>query len=303
MSEAVDNPVTAGTMLRFARELQGTHIATLAAVLKVPVSKLEALEADNYAFLSDIVFTRALAASVCRSLKIETQEILALLPQNKSQKLIQENRGLNTKIMDRSSVFNLLVFSKYLSQWIFSRSVIVGITCIFLIAAGVYLMSLQQGGDKNSFFTSALESVSSVKEAGDVINPVIVAIDQRSSILSSESGLKLPELAVAKNMLPTQVETISSTDLYRSDLNETADTPVGTAMLSASGDSWVQVKDGTGTTIMQKNLVAGENITVFSPPPLKFIIGRTNVTEVLVHGKPFDLSGVTRDNVARFEVK
>ena len=32
------------------------HIAALAVALKVPVSKLEALEADNYAVLPDTVF-------------------------------------------------------------------------------------------------------------------------------------------------------------------------------------------------------------------------------------------------------
>jgi len=33
------------------------------------------------------------------------------------------------------------------------------------------------------------------------------------------------------------------------------------------------------------------------------VIGRADATEVFVRGKPFDLAAVSRDNVARFEVK
>jgi cytoskeleton protein RodZ len=33
------------------------------------------------------------------------------------------------------------------------------------------------------------------------------------------------------------------------------------------------------------------------------VVGRSDVTEVSVRGKPFGMAAVTRENVARFEVK
>ena len=63
MSEAVASGLTAGGLLREARQASGMHIAALAGALKVPVSKLEALEADNFRELPDTVFVRALASS------------------------------------------------------------------------------------------------------------------------------------------------------------------------------------------------------------------------------------------------
>ena len=48
-------------MLRAARERQGLHIAALAATIKIPQRKLEALEADRFDELPDATFTRALA--------------------------------------------------------------------------------------------------------------------------------------------------------------------------------------------------------------------------------------------------
>ena len=51
--------MTAGGLLKEARQAAGMHIAALAVALKVPVSKLEALEADNFTVLPDTVFVRA----------------------------------------------------------------------------------------------------------------------------------------------------------------------------------------------------------------------------------------------------
>ena len=73
--------VTAGTLLRQAREAVGMDVSVLASALKVPVGKLQALEADDFTALPDAVFARALASSVCRALKIDAAPVLQGLPQ------------------------------------------------------------------------------------------------------------------------------------------------------------------------------------------------------------------------------
>ena len=86
MSEAEAPPASgsdarsAGAMLRAARERQGLHIAALAAAIKVPPAKLDALEHGRYEELTDNTFVRALAQSVCRVLKIDPKPVLDLLP-------------------------------------------------------------------------------------------------------------------------------------------------------------------------------------------------------------------------------
>ncbi|MES2412632.1 MAG: RodZ domain-containing protein [Pseudomonadota bacterium] len=87
--------ITPGTLLRQAREAAGLHIAALAVSLKVPVKKLEALEADRFDLLPDAVFVRALASSVCRTLKIDASPVLQLLPQTSSPKLNYQGLGIN----------------------------------------------------------------------------------------------------------------------------------------------------------------------------------------------------------------
>src|SRR5262245_4186241 len=93
---------SAGAMLRAAREKQGLHIAVLAATIKVPRPKLEALEADRYEELPDVTFTRALAQTMCRALKIDAEPVLARLPEGGTHKLEPIGGGLNTPFRDPS---------------------------------------------------------------------------------------------------------------------------------------------------------------------------------------------------------
>lgn len=86
---------SAGELLKHAREAAGLHIAALAVSLKVPVKKLEALEANRLDLLPDAVFIRALASSVCRTLKIDATPVLARLPQTNAPKLTYQGVGIN----------------------------------------------------------------------------------------------------------------------------------------------------------------------------------------------------------------
>jgi transcriptional regulator with XRE-family HTH domain len=95
-----DGP-SAGAMLRAARERNGIHIAVLAATIKVAPAKLEALEADRIEDLPNASFARALAQSVCRSLKTDARPILAALPPPDADLLGKPVGPLNTPFRER----------------------------------------------------------------------------------------------------------------------------------------------------------------------------------------------------------
>lgn len=87
---------TAGALLRQYREAVGLSVDLLAPTLRVPVSKLVALEADRLDDLPDVMFARALALAVCRQLKADAAPVLALLPGQDVSRLASKNeRGLD----------------------------------------------------------------------------------------------------------------------------------------------------------------------------------------------------------------
>ena len=84
---------------------------------------------------------------------------------------------------------------------------------------------------------------------------------------------------------------------------DSIDGKVQLLVLRARSESWVQVRDATGVTTLQKILTAGESVVVPGKPPLSVVIGNAEATEALIRGNALDLAPISKDNVARFEVK
>ena len=109
MSETAENPPQpqdGSALLRQARERSGVHVAALAVALKVPVRQLEALEQGRFDLLPDHTFARALAASVCRHLKVDPAPILAALPQG-VPRAVSVNVGINEPFRSSTPVGGL----------------------------------------------------------------------------------------------------------------------------------------------------------------------------------------------------
>src|SRR6185436_2124266 len=127
-------PSSAGAVLRRAREARGLHIAALAATLKVPQSKLEALEADRYQDLPDATFARALARSVCRVMKLDAAQVLILLPTSGAEaSLDRVTPGLNQPFRARS-----VSQDPALSTALLKRPAVLGVGVLLIAAVAVY---------------------------------------------------------------------------------------------------------------------------------------------------------------------
>ncbi|MDB5752694.1 MAG: hypothetical protein JWP65_3115, partial [Ramlibacter sp.] len=77
----------------------------------------------------------------------------------------------------------------------------------------------------------------------------------------------------------------------------------GVVVFRTSGSSWVQVTDAKGTSVLRRLMEAGETVAADGALPLTVTVGNMQATEVQVRGQPYNLAPVSRDNVARFEVK
>ena len=141
--------MTAGGLLKEARQAAGMHIAALAVALKVPVSKLEALEADNYAVLPDTVFVRALASSVCRTLKIDAAPILLLLPQSQSPRLSVDSAGINAPVKGSAGKSSASSSASFAGSGSGSRSMVLVVLALLLGAVVLFSAFTQdrKGGD------------------------------------------------------------------------------------------------------------------------------------------------------------
>ena len=140
--EQAQTPTSAGAILRKAREDARVQLPTMAATLKVPEHKLEALEADNYEAFSDHVFMRALAMGMCRTLHIESEPVLALLPRSELRSLANTGPGINEAVKERGRF--KAAGTPLDSRGSGSRKVAAGVLVLLAAAAAVYFIPFHQ---------------------------------------------------------------------------------------------------------------------------------------------------------------
>jgi cytoskeleton protein RodZ len=284
------NTETAGSMLRVAREAAGLHVAALAVAMKVPVKKLEALEADRLDLLPDAVFVRALASSVCRNLKIDAAPVLARLPQHDVPRLGDAQRSINTPF-HRSGDGRVWALPSSVKQPAL-------VLAMLLVLAALALWTLPDWYSYSKEQTVPLFDEPAQATSTVPVEPFVVPAPD--SLAGRSVEVAVPVLAASDAVVAEPSTTTASAVV--SDVTPKLSGDI-VLMLTARGSSWVEVTDAKGQILVRRNLSSGESVTPVGQLPLSVVVGRADVTDVVVRGKPLDLVGSSRDNVARFEVK
>ena len=289
---------TAGILLRRAREASGLHIAALAVAMKVPVKKLEALEADRLGDLPDAVFVRALAGSMCRALKIDPVPILSRLPQSAMPKLDRDERGINmpfdtSRMQYGNSVLHLV--SRPAALWV-----------IGLLVAALLVVYFPE------VHTASQAVIATVPAVDNVALNTPEATHAMSNIPSaSGTDVAVAQASAAAMAVPTAIPAKAASEVVAVSL---AAVPVAVPVqlpisnndllvFKAKSTAWVRVSDAKGAVQFEKTLAAGETATASGVLPLGIVVGNVSGTELLVRGQTFNLEEVAKNNVARFEVK
>lgn len=312
MTDASEMPsgATAGAMLRAAREKQGLHIAALAASIKVTPRKLDALEHDRYDELPDATFTRALAQTVCRSLKIDPGPVLARLPNAETPALDHVTGRLNTPFRERPGREDPGSFAVAAIRPMAWAGV-----ALLLAAVAIYMVpsewwaqrsapaaptTVVQAAPEPSLPASAPELAPAAEAvAASAPEPLAAASAPQAVVVSmAQAPVAAPAVLVAPPILAASAAPVSAAP---------ASAPVAPArtlvQLHGEQASWCEVRDARGTVLLSRIVQAGETVALDGALPIKLTIGNAAATKLSFRGKPVDLVASTRDNVARLEVQ
>ena len=271
--------ISGGAMLRQAREAAGLHIAALAVSLKVSVKKLEALETDRLDLLPDIVFVRALAASVCRTLKIDPDPVLERLPHTTVPRLKADESGINVRFRTSRDVSGLLFWDHLTKPFVLA---------VLVLLVGVVVLVFFPFAQRTDVASAPKSGIATVIFPLTTATPVPMATQNSVAIEAVvASSASLP--SVVASAVPVMVPGSGAT--------------TGMLVFKARGSSWVEVVDANGVVQVRKTMTDGEVVGASGVMPLSVVVGRADTTEVQVRGNPFDLTRIAKDNVARFEVK
>lgn len=283
---------TRPVLLRQAREAAGLHIAALAAALKVPVRKLEALEAGRYHELPDMTFARALASSACRQLKIDPAPVLEQIPLGHAPILGDTASTINAPFRPAKESPSAFLLADGLR-----RPAVLAAGALVLAAVGLLYMP-----DWRPMVSAVSGAVSSLApsrsaSAGDApADPSVARSVQQTAVAVDAPVAATPPLSGGVDEAAPAVEPSAAA-------SRTDSAAEALLNIKATGDSWVEVVDGAGVSQVQRMLKTGDVLSFSVAPPYSVVLGRADSVEVSVRGQPFDVMPYARNSVARFQVK
>lgn len=312
----------AGQLLRAAREQQQLSLQAVASTLKVPVYKLQALEEDHWDVLTDSVFTRSLALSVCRLLQIPPEPVLAGLPKHEAAKLASNPEGINAPFKEKS-LRSLMSPSQDSGA---SNAIKVAAALLIAVAGGVGLYVVPQwqtghAGDVDAVTAEEgtaqeplfMPNPLAEREAPATEQPAAAKVDAGSAAAEAAVAVKTPTSAAEDKGSVADAAAVAAAPVVPAAApvaEPVAAKPAAAASnrhvlrFVASAESWVQVRDAQQQVVMEKILKAGD---VFEEAPagrpLQVVVGNAGATKLEIDGAAFDLAAVAKNNVARFEVK
>ena len=289
--------LTAGGMLREAREAHGLQIDVVAAALKVPTKKLQALEDDDIDSLPDPVFARALAASVCRALRVDPAPVLAKLPGALRPGLADADQTI-------SSSFRSGAPRSGRGGGLPSRAVLI-VVALLLVAAAL-LFWLPQGvfGRLSASLSGTPAGDATTINASSETSAVAPAGTVLESVTAPSLGTAVAPSAATTALIAAPAATAASAPSTTADGSAAVPSTEDVVVFTARAESWITVNESGGRQLLRRTLKAGETVGLSGKLPMSVVIGRASGIDVKVRGKAFELAPVTGvGGVARFEVK
>lgn len=282
-------------LLQQSREAAGLHIAALAAALKVPVRKLEALEAGRYEELPDLTFARALASSACRHLKIDPGPVLEQIPYSRTPSLGDTPNTINAPFKPAQNA-STSPAAEWLRRPAVLASLLLVLAAVGLLLApdwGTTIDQLRQATPAAPTTTAA--NAERVEPGPEVPAAPPLAAPAEASPVESQALVAPAEPVTGAASATPAPEAVAA---------PAADaTNAALLRIQAVGESWVEVVDGKGVSQVQRMLKPGDSMDFSASPPYSVVVGRADAVQVTVRGDRFDVMPLARNSVARFQVK
>jgi cytoskeleton protein RodZ len=284
--------LTPGRMLRLAREARGLHLGMLAVTLKVPTRQLEALENDQYDVFRGPAFVRAVAQAVCRHLGIDPAPVLAGLPQPASPLLVKSAVAGVSAHVKPAGLHNRRGLP--LSRQVLALAALMLVGSAALIWWPVPRMTEpSQGEVAQSWPPAAAASEAASEEVPVPVNVPSVPEASAPAVWSVGASAQPAVAATATPLAAPPATTVLQTAAAQS----------GQLQISATGDTWLEVRDGRGQLVVNRLLRSGESQSVDLPPPFSVVVGRAHLARVRWRDKDFDLTPHTKVSTARFDIQ
>ncbi len=278
-------PFSVGVALREAREKLGLSLADVANRLKFAPRQIEALEEDNFARLPEIAFVRGFVRSYAKLLHLDPVALLAALPRPAAQ------AELSAASMEKEVRFpSAYAMRKQNYIWLTA-----GLAVAVMLGLFVWL-------------NSSLPLAKVEKSALPVVTTQSVPVE----ILAEQTTVPTPPDAIATAParmplvgppLPPAIQ--AAQPVVKAVPPESSTTPRKAApiRLTFDQDSWVEVTDKDGISLMAQLNLSGTERYIRGNPPFSLKIGNASGVHLYYQGKAIDLAPYNRAEVAHLTLE
>ncbi|NIY93503.1 cytoskeleton protein RodZ [Vibrio diazotrophicus] len=298
--------VEPGTLLREKREALGLTQQQVADRLRLRLSIVQNLEANN--FESDLVatFIRGYLRSYAKAVGLKESEVLqayekstAAEPQEQTMQSFSKKTKRakhDSHIMTITWVI-LVILIGMSSLWWWQNHKESGFEAGEDAEVSAVLSnesSLQESRDDQEFATVSELTEESGEEPVEPISPADETQAAEESAVDGADSAVTEQAPVVVEEAPVVVEepTVEAPVVEQSDATNLL-------TLSFTADCWIQVKDATGKTLSTGIKQAGQTLHLRGQKPLQVILGAPESVSMTFASEPVDLSGYTSGKVAR----
>lgn len=265
-----------GQTLREAREAQGLSVEEVATRLRLMQRQVDAIEADDFSSLGQPVFARGFVRNYAKLLDLPPEALLARMAGDSS----------DTRVVTQPP-------SPPPHSWLSSPWLILlmlGLVVAVAVPIALYLWLNSDSGEDELQTMPALLAVT--RGAPAVAPPA--ADSATESAVPAELPAEPPKAAVVVPAPEQPVAAAGSTE---------ASSPARVLNFEFGGESWVEIRDGSGRMVHRQLNTPGSQVEVTGQPPFDLVVGNAAQVRMTYNGRPIDLEPYIEVTVARFSLE
>lgn len=306
-----DNHEIPGKTLAAAREAMGWSVEQIADQLKMAVRQVVALEAGDYATLPGPAVVRGFVRAYAKVVKLDPAPLVARIALD-----APPAGAAGAARRDKPASFSEVRFPTNGKR---TRLPLGAVAVVALLAAagfGAWQFGLVPGGPAGSL--PAAGSGTTVAEANGIAPPGQAAPNGKAAEAPATLGASVPLISVPPPSPATTVAPAAAAPVAPvpdpaaapAAAPETA-APAATApgqganalVLSASEDSWIEVRNAGGKALFRRMVKAGETATVDIGEPATLVVGKPAAVMATLRGAPLALPPLQGSTISRVKVQ
>jgi cytoskeleton protein RodZ len=313
-----------GAWLRTAREAAGLSEDAVAQQLKLAPRQVRAIEEDDYARLPGRTFVRGFVRNYARLVNLDADAVVAALPVGEPTSPLERltytpsSRPMGEIPMESSRRGGSV------ARWL------IPLVLLAAVAVAAYYEFARPPAPRPATPDGIMPppAPKPATPSGPAVTPLPNPLDAPKSETSAPAvatadiaTAAAPTSAAAPGVTPSGTNAVSSaaapttaepTSSAAPGAATTAPAPTearadaaaeSPLVLTFTGTSWVQVKDGSGAVLVSQTAIAGATLPVGGRPPFDVVIGNADHVRTQFRGQPIDLAPHTFHNVARLVLK